>query len=102
MQIYNSEPELCASGEVCKCLVRTYLQKVAGELVYSDFCTETSRFIAAYTACPGGETILYMNKQLSYGNKYSIEASPKDRVQIIESTDAGKNYVTLKFTGKQK
>ena len=42
-----------------------------------------------------------MNKEVSYGNKYSIEASPKDRVQIIESTDAGsKNYVTLKFNGK--
>jgi hypothetical protein len=42
-----------------------------------------------------------MNKEQTYGNKYSIEASPKDQVEIVESKDeATKNYVTLKFNGK--
>lgn len=38
VEIFNSQPNLCKSGEICKCLVRTYLQSVAGELLYSDFC----------------------------------------------------------------
>jgi hypothetical protein len=44
-----------------------------------------------------------MNKEHTYGNKYSIEASPKDQVEIIENQEeATKNYVVLKFNGKQK
>jgi hypothetical protein len=44
-----------------------------------------------------------MNKEHTYGNKYSIEVSPKDQVEIIENQEeATRNYVTLKFNGKQK
>ena len=84
-------------------MIRTYFERVAGCYLYSQFEKDTGRFIAAYEAEPDGETILYMNKETTYGNKYSIESSPKDQIQVIESKeDQGKNYVTLKFTGKER
>lgn len=38
------------------------MQRVAGDISYSEFNTKNGRFIAAYTADPDGETILYLNK----------------------------------------
>ena len=44
-----------------------------------------------------------MNKEHTYGDKYSIEASPKDQVEIVESKDEKlKNFVVLKFNGKER
>lgn len=48
--------------DICKKLIRPYLQRVAGCIEYSDFCPDSKRFIASYDAVPDGETILYLNK----------------------------------------
>lgn len=63
-------------------LVRTYLQKIAGELDESKFDSKTGHFTGTYFAIPGGETVLYLGKQKVYGNGYMITVYPENETDV--------------------